>query len=223
MRAIAITVAAVVAATVLAGSASAAHGSAKPAPRCGHAKSRLRLANGQAEVYEAPEVPSEPGLAVYGCAYRTGRSYELGATAGQRHEGGPGGESGVLDPTLAETVVAYAKTRYYATRGSRELVIVRDLGTGRVLHETPTGTPVKPEPPTEGVGDVVALVVKSDGSVAWIVATDAENGTYQVHAVDKTGSRTLATGSDIAPGSLAVAGSTTYWTQAGSPQSATLN
>lgn len=124
---------------------------------------------------------------------------------------------------LASTVVAYAKTRYYETGGSRDLVIVRDLRTGRILHEVLTGTLVKPEPPTEGVGAAQTLVVKSDGSVAWTVAADREEGTYQVHAVDRTGSRTLATGGDIAPESLALAGSTIYWTQGGAPQSATLN
>lgn len=223
MRAITIPVTVVLGAIVLATSASAAHTDSKPSLACRHVSSRLLLADGLAEVYEAPEVPSEPRLAVFGCAYRTGRSHELGIAARQRHEGGPGGESGVLEPRLAGTFVAYAKTLYYATRGSRELVIVRDLSTGRVLHETPTGTPVKPEPPTEGVGAVVALVVKSDGSVAWIVATDAENGTYQVHVLDKAGNRTLATGSNIVPGSLALGGSTLYWTQGGQAQSATLN
>jgi hypothetical protein len=213
----------VVAATVLAISASAAHTKSKPALACRHANSRLLLADGHAEIYEAPEVPSEVRLAVFGCAYRTGHSYELGIATRQRHEGGPGGESGILEPRLAGTFAAYAKTLYYATEGSRNMIIVRDLRTGRVVHEVPTGTAVKPEPPTEGLGIVVGLVVKSDGSAAWMIATDAEDGSYQVHVVDKTGSRTLATGGDISPGSLALAGSTLYWTQAGSPQSATLN
>ena len=68
-----------------------------------------------------------------------------------------------------------------------------------------------------------AIVVKSDGAVAWIVRTDPEEGMYQVHALDQTGSRVLSTGSDIAPSSLALAGSTLYWTQGGEPHSATLN
>jgi hypothetical protein len=118
--------------------------------------------------------------------------------------------------------VAYAKSGYNETGGSRDVVIVRDLRTGRILHEVLTGTRAKPDPATEGVGAVQALVVKSDGSVAWTVAADHEEGTY-LHAVDKTGSRTLATGADIAPASLVVSGSTMYWTQAGIPQSATLN
>ncbi len=204
--------------------AGAARSDHKTPPKCGHAKSRLLLADGQAEVYEAPEVLSEPELTVYGCAYKTGRPRALGGVSSQqeRGEGGPGGESGVLKATLAGPIVAYAKSDSYETGGSRNLIVVRDLRTGRVLHEVPNGTPVKPEPPSEGIGTVVALVVKADGSVAWIVGTDPEDGTYQVHALDKAGNRVLAEGADIAPGSLALAGSTLYWTQGGQPQSATL-
>jgi hypothetical protein len=66
----------------------------------------------------------------------------------------------------------------------------------------------------------VAIVVKSDGSVAWIVESSSE---YQVRAVDKSGSRVLSSGTNIDPHSLALAGSTLYWTQGGKPKSAMLN
>jgi uncharacterized Ntn-hydrolase superfamily protein len=66
-------------------------------------------------------------------------------------------------------------------------------------------------------------VVKSDGAVAWILTTVQEHATYQVHALDKTGNHVLATGSDISPHSLAVAGNTLYWTQDGKPTSAALH
>jgi hypothetical protein len=74
-----------------------------------------------------------------------------------------------------------------------------------------------------GIGATAAIVVKSDGAVAWIVETRQEEGTYEVHAVDKAGSRLLASGADIDPSSLALAGSTLYWTQGGKPMSASLN
>jgi len=45
---------------------------------------------------------------------------------------------------------------------------------------------------------------------------------YEVRAVDKTGSRLLASGGDIDPTSLALAGSTLYWTQGSLPFSAQL-
>jgi hypothetical protein len=45
----------------------------------------------------------------------------------------------------------------------------------------------------------------------------------EVHAVDTTGSRLLASGTDIGSKSLALAGSTLYWTQGDTPMSTTLN
>jgi hypothetical protein len=66
--------------------------------------------------------------------------------------------------------------------------------------------------------------VKSDGSVAWIVDVyGSENPVeYQVRALDRSGGRVLASGAGIAPTSLALAGSTLYWTQGGKPFSASL-
>src|SRR4029077_17139210 len=96
-----------------------------------------------------------------------------------------------------------------------------------------------------GVGNVVALVLKSDGSVAWIaddyMRSITPGGTgppyFDVYAVDRSGTRLLASGTDVDPSSLAlsvggnnigmssrsVAGSTLYWTQGGKPFSTTLN
>jgi hypothetical protein len=48
-------------------------------------------------------------------------------------------------------------------------------------------------------------------------------GSQVLHALDKTGERTLAVGSNIDPNSLALAGSTLYWTQSGRPALALLN
>lgn len=113
-------------------------------------------------------------------------------------------------------------------------IIVRNLKTGRVLHTLPTGTrtslPANSEDENAGdigIGKATALVPKADGSVAWIVATGSIvakhlSRTYEVNAVDQTGSRELASAPDIAPASLALAGSTLYWTQGGQPSSATL-
>jgi hypothetical protein len=50
-----------------------------------------------------------------------------------------------------------------------------------------------------------------------------EKGRYQVHAADTTGSRLLASGANIDPTSLALAGRTIYWMQGGRSFSATLN
>jgi hypothetical protein len=67
------------------------------------------------------------------------------------------------------------------------------------------------------------IVVKNDGAVAWINDTVQEENRFEVHAFDATGERVLAVGSNIAPESLALAGSTLYWTQGGKPFSATLH
>jgi hypothetical protein len=130
--------------------------------------------------------------------------------------------------TLSGSVVAYEASEGDPT-GADWIVIVRDLHTGKVLHRLPTGTPTNPnserEPGSgrknEGIGPASAIVVKSDGAVAWIVQA-SENGAYQVHAVDNTGSRVLADSAAIDPKSLALAGSTLYWIQGAKPMSATL-
>ncbi|MGO9762758.1 MAG: hypothetical protein ACLP1Q_16010 [Solirubrobacteraceae bacterium] len=188
------------------------------------------VADSLAAVYTAPERPQNPEfLGVYGCVYRTKRSHFLESVP--EATGTPVGGHGLRLATLAGTMVAY-EVAGGGPGGSYAYVVVSDLATGKVVHREPTGTPAHPEPPrTEngltvhrvGIGPATAIVVKSDGAVAWIVQTPREDGSYQVHAVDKTGSRLLASGPDIDPSSLALAGSTLYWTEDGKPMSATLS
>jgi hypothetical protein len=126
------------------------------------------------------------------------------------------------------------------------VVVVRDLRTGRVLHKSPTGSPLRPEAGYVGVGNVVAIVLKGDGAVAWI-ADDYERSSgagtaneavyFDVEAVDRTGSRLLASGTAVDPSSLSLAvgatnvgyhsaalmGSLLYWTEGGTPASAVLH
>lgn len=183
----------------------------------GHA--RVITADAQAQIYEAPMSSRFPEfLSVYGCAYGHKRSYMLGPAP----YGSPSGAGGVENEVLAGSIVAYEET---SNRPCCQhwWVVVRDLSNGHVLHRLPTGTPIKPESLSVGIGQAVDIVVKRDGSVAWIVETGEEEGRYQVHAVDKSGSRVLATGPDIDPLSLALAGSTLYWTQGGQPFAASLN
>jgi hypothetical protein len=106
--------------------------------------------------------------------------------------------------------------------GGEALILVRDLRTGRLLHDVPTGIPSAPHGHL-GVGPAISIVVKSDGAVAWIASALPPDGFFQVHALDGDGSRLLATGRSIDPRSLALAGSTLYWTQEGKPFSAALN
>ncbi len=158
-------------------------------------------------------------LSIYGCSYGHKRSYLLGPILSSSESGG----AGVIHETLTGPIVAYEEILNESPCCQHWRVVVRNLHNGHILHRIPTGTPIKPEPFSVGIGLAVAIVVKRDGSVAWIVETIQELGGYQVHAVDKSGSRVLASSPDIDPTSLALAGSTLYWTQGGQPESATLN
>jgi hypothetical protein len=134
--------------------------------------------------------------------------------------------SGDTNFVLAGPIVAFEHF-WIAFEGQPKWgVTVRDLRTGRVLRNEPTGTDVTPGPEPEqdfGIGHTTAIVVKTDGSVAWIVETSKEEGRYQVHAADMNGGRVLASGADVDPTSLALAEGTLYWMQGGRAYSAALN
>jgi hypothetical protein len=74
---------------------------------------------------------------------------------------------------------------------------------------------------------VQSLFVKPDGALAWIAASDVNptTGFHEewVYAHDQAGTRLLAHGSDIGNSSLALAGSTIYWTEGGKAFSAALS
>jgi hypothetical protein len=165
---------------------------------------------------------------IYGCTYGHRGAYSLGVEP-YRELSKYSNESrfGELNIVLAGAIVAYEDFSFFeGLGGQRQGVVVEDLRTGRRLRDEPTGKHKVPgsEPELEfGIGDTTAIVVKSDGSVAWIVKTSTEEGTYQVHAADATGSRVLASGADIDPSSLALAESTLYWTQGSQPHSAPLS
>jgi hypothetical protein len=142
------------------------------------------------------------------------------------------GNTQIHNLTLARTVFAYEEPYYGGNRYTEEReeesvtewhVVVRDLRTGRVLHRVPTGMKEIAHPMYVGDGPTTAIVVKSDGAVAWVLDTAQQAARYQVHALDKSGERVLASGSDVDPHSLALAGSTLYWKQGGKPFSTVLN
>jgi len=183
--------------------ATGSHKKTPARPACLPSHARVVAADQQAAIYLAPEDPDYPEfLSVYGCSYTTKRSYLLGEVPA------PLSGRGVKLQALAGPVVAVA----YGSAGDIE---VRDLANGRVLHRLFA-------PRNENIGPVFGLVVKSDGAVAWL-SEPLAGKPYQIHAVDKTGSRLLAKSLEIEPHSLALAGSTLYWTEAGKPMSATLN
>jgi hypothetical protein len=174
------------------------------------------VADTRAQVYEAENKLSEHEI--YGCLYGHHRTYTLGAPpeCGGSEEGCSGSEG----ETLAGKVVAYEE---FSTKPCCQsvLVVVRDLGTGRTLHRVPTGSSTSPA--DVGRGFTSGIAVKSDGAVAWIVTSGVARGGNQVQVVDKSGSRVVASGTDVDPQSLALAGSTLYWTQGGKPFFTTLH
>jgi len=103
---------------------------------------------------------------------------------------------------------------------------VMNLKTGKER-----GFAVAVGPGSYDTGGVTALVLKANGSIAWISRTNgvANPSTPQlipilteVYVKDSSGRRMIANSSTISPTSLALAGSTIYWLQGGVAQSATL-
>jgi hypothetical protein len=224
-----IAIATIAAISVLALLATAA-GASSPRGRhvapakCLPVHSGLIAADAQAQVYERP-VGGEAEV-FFACAYGSRHTYNLGT--GPPNISSQGGSENT-DFTLGGAMLAYESSWFtsYPAPGAIECeadVVVKDLRTGRILHNVPTGTS---SPPSLCFGPAITLVVKSDGAVAWISkdeeAHHPEPAPYEVHVVDKTGSQLLASSTEIEPYSLALGGSTLYWLQGGKPMSATLN
>jgi hypothetical protein len=177
------------------------------------------LADAHAQVYAVHErgEAGPPALTYFGCAYGGSRAYETGQSgAGSSGSGGSSYEPKVLAGT---NVVITGDS--YSTVGwgpeQTENLWVKSLRTGKVLRYWSS---------TERLG-ITTAVVKPDGAVAWIAASGVNGSTgaheERVYASDRSGLRTLASGSNIDIGSLALAGSTIYWTQGGRPYSAPLD
>lgn len=121
-----------------------------------------------------------------------------------------------------------------------ETVTVKDIRRRRTVGSYPTGrlTPQEQQiadqqcqsdpahiPCEVGAGPTTQIVLAPSGSVAWIVnnSAQASSPTSEVwKAPVGAGPVRLASGGDIDPHSLALAGGRLYWTQAGSPRSDTL-
>ena len=190
------------------------------AVKCPTNRGKVFVADNQAQVFVAAN--AIPTSAYYGCVYGSRHRYELGMES-NCIDVSIGQCGGITNVVLAGSTVAYEE---FSSRSGVWWIIVRDLRNGRVLRRLRTNTPG----PVNTLGSVEALVLKSDGAVAWVaqahLPTAIPNGPreYEVYAADATGeSRLLASGPGIEPASLALAGSTVYWTQQGHPVSAPLN
>jgi hypothetical protein len=194
------TLAVVLAAAFLTATATAGARASRPdhtaAFVCPGPHRRLIAADADAVVYRTP--PESQALGEeYACAYAGKRAFLVGPPP----YGSASGSGGVSPIALAGPVAAYADG-YSGSQGhSVEEVWVRNLATGRLLYRMPNGSPA--EPGDVGLGGTTAIVVKSDGSVAWIVRAGSELGGIQVRSVDASGSHLLAVSPAIEPDSLA--------------------
>jgi hypothetical protein len=189
--------------------------------KCPPAQGHVLLADSQARVYEGSLEN------IFGCV-RGQNSLQL---LGPVPKSSSGGGSGVELETLAGPVVAYTKF-LVADREAEPgfwsyRIMVRNLRTNKVLHNSPTGTSTTSKSNQfVGIGPALDIVVKRNGAVAWI-AENSEKSVggsiyYEMHAVDGSENRLLASGAEIGPKSLALVGSILYWTQGGKPMSAPL-
>lgn len=220
----------------------AAHARGAKSRSCPPANAKVVAANTQATLYEAAPAGDLPEyLHVFGCARGGARRYDLGGVpdCGLFESGCFGVEEcsistvcgGVRHEVLAGDMAAF-ELFHTGPEAGHWYVVVRNLRSGRTLVHVPTGTPLVVERYVTGVGTVVGIVLKRDGSVAWLAedflrslpqgALGPEIPYYDIYAAEGASVRLLASGTDIAPSSLALADGTVYWTQAGKPASAQL-
>jgi hypothetical protein len=191
----------------------------KSLPRCAPRQAHVLASNGEAQVYQQRDAASRAGAIhgsaiVFGCVRGVrGRSsaYTLGSAAlGSRME-----PVSVSRETLAGPIVAYERHFTPLVGPESSLIVVRDLRTGRLLHSAPAETPGTPRPNLAPMR-IAAIVLKGDGSVAWIVETGNDSVPYyQLHAIDRSGSRVLANAYSIEPRSLALSEDFLTWSQGG--------
>lgn len=164
---------------------------------------------------------------LYGCHRARGKVRRLPA---QDPLGPP--ETLAGSPRLAGRFVAYVSE----AEGQTE-VIVYDLRSGRVARRAPAATD-DPDDPIDRPGRVTSLVVRRDGSVAWIAITfrkvgetscgpdctrDLLDDRHELHAYVAGGRDVmLDEGDGINRRSLALSvdGTRLYWTRDGIPRSA---
>ena len=107
--------------------------------------------------------------------------------------------------------------------GTASAIDLRRTGDGRRVRRLAA----TPGPATAGaLADVTDLVLRADGALAWIVElrdSPSSPPRYELRrALRGAAAELVAQGPDIAPGSLALAGSTLYWMQGGTPRSSPL-
>ncbi len=156
----------------------------------------------------------EQAGSVYGCASGIGGSHRLGSSGFTLR--GPRIEMA----RVAGRIAAYGMSSPGVDTGYAT-VEVRRLSDGRLLARRPATTTAG----VEGFESVDAIVVRSDGAVAWI-ATARSIGSprfvRQLQALDRRGLRLLDAGRALVPTSLRLRGSTLSWRHGASIRTAPL-
>ena len=175
---------------------------------CGPARAHTLAADRMARVYVLHKK-------VYGCTRGSHSRYELGAASNSMGEGRVG------PIALAGVDVAFGRTSFGVDVVSAE-VVVENLTDGRVLHEeAATRSSVGPEYAQQ----VHSIVVKPDGSVAWIGTVSAftsRKSATEVRKADRTARASLDKGNAIRPDSLRLHRSKLTWRDGSTRKSATL-
>jgi hypothetical protein len=194
-------------------SAASSHTGSAPPPagppaHCGPAGARTMAASTVARVFEQ-------GGVVSGCSSKTGRTVRLGQT--RTCLGKP--RVGVV--AVAGELAAYATQTCGVDTGAAS-VVVRRLSDGRQLGSfEAVSPPIRPE----SYRSVVSVVLRPDGSVAWIGQASSiisHRTELQVQAVSAGVQRQLDRGTGIGPRSLRLHGTRLTWSDAGRTRSATL-
>jgi hypothetical protein len=127
-------------------------------------------------------------------------------------------------PRVAGRFVAFNQVTF-SSSGYVYLVEVVDVRTRRWIRAVPTGATAPDDdvpPGSTGVGQTTQIVLRPDGSVAWIARDDFQvPGTaqrYQLWQAQVHHHPTIvAEGTEVDPRSLAATGHQLYWTSAGLP------
>ncbi len=121
--------------------------------------------------------------------------------------------------TLSGTLVAY-DSLFREDSVTEWKIYVLSLYDGAYVHDVPTGASVgSGNDRRTGDGPATDIVLKRDAAVAWIVRSVSTPGVLQVWISDARGLRMAASATDIAPGSLRLAGSFVSWSEGGARRS----
>jgi hypothetical protein len=194
--------------------ALAAGGAASRQESGAHAVSPCSPAGGQTIAQDSEARVYSVGHNVYGCVLSTGATHKLGMNS-FCNDG-----NAVDHVALAGTVTAYGIDACGIDTGTTT-VFVRQLVTGEVLHRNAATSRVT----VEGYGAIGSIVVKPDGSDAWIGLNHSivrSDTVTEVHKDDHGGSSLLDSGRRVHPGSLTLARSQLSWIDGGSTRHATL-